>query len=119
MTYSLDFRQKVFELKEKKGLTFEETSEHFAISIRTLFRWQSKLEPCTTRNKPASKLDMDALANDVETFPDDYQWERGERLGVRQSTIHYALVRLGISYKKNLTASQSKHRTAHRFRKKD
>ncbi len=100
MTYSLDLRQKVFQLKDKKGLTFEETSAYFDIGIRTLFRWEKKLEPCTTRNKPASKVDMAALAKDIETYPDDYQWERGQRLGVGQSTIHYALARLGISYKK-------------------
>jgi len=37
MTYSLDFRQKVFAVKAKKNLTFEETSERFDIPIRTLF----------------------------------------------------------------------------------
>ncbi|MBB1466575.1 hypothetical protein H5300_25590 [Vibrio sp. SG41-7] len=45
MAYSLDFRQRVFACKEKHQLTFEQTSEHFGISIATLFRWQKRLEP--------------------------------------------------------------------------
>ena len=102
MTYSLDFRTKVFRIKEKKRLTFEQISDHFDISIRTLFRWQKKLEPAMTRNKPATKINMDRLEKDIERHPDDYQWEPGKRLGVTQSAIHYALQRLGVSYKKTL-----------------
>ena len=106
MTYSLDFRTKVFRIKEKKGLTFEQVSDHFDISIRTLFRWQKKLEPTMTRNKPATKINMDRREKDIERHPDDYQWEPGKRLGVTQSAIHYALQRLGVSYKKNVATSK-------------
>jgi len=119
MTYSLDFRKKVFEIKEKKGLTFEETSQHFAIPIRTLFRWQHRLEPALTRNKPATKIDRIVLAKDVERFPEDYQWERAERLGVSKTGIWKALRRLGVSYKKNPVSSQSQRRTAYRLPAKD
>ena len=107
MTYPLQFRQKVFAVKDKYNLTFQQTSDRFDIPIRTLFRWQQKIEPCTTRNKPATKLNMDKLAQDVEQAPDDYQWERAKRLGVAERTIGYGLKRLGISYKKNSQASQS------------
>ena len=82
MTYSLDFRQKVMDYKTKKGLTFEQTSHHFDIGIRTLFRWSSSLSPCNKRQKPATKIDMDALKHDVENSPDDCQWERALRFGV-------------------------------------
>ncbi len=75
MSYSLDFRRKVFETKAKKGSTFEETSQHFGISVRTLFRWQNKIEPCTTR-KPATRIDMGALLEDVRQYPDAYHHER-------------------------------------------
>jgi len=75
MTYSLDFRTKVFRIKEKKRLTFEQISDHFDISIRTGFRWQKKLEPAMTRNKPATKINMDRLVKDIERHPDDYQWQ--------------------------------------------
>ena len=56
MTYPLSFRKKVFAVKDKYTLTFEQTSVRFDIPIRTLFRWQRKLEPCTTRNKVASTI---------------------------------------------------------------
>lgn len=86
MTYSLDFRKKVFEVKEKLGLTFEETSKRFDVPIRTLFRWQRCLEPCKTRNKPATKIDMEVLAKDVKEHPDHYQWERAKLLESQQRT---------------------------------
>lgn len=107
MTYPLKFRQKVFATKNKFGLTFQQTSERFDVPIRTLFRWQKAIEPCLTRNKLATKLDMVALAEDVESAPDDYQWERAKRLGVSERTIGYGLKRLGISRKKNTKTSQS------------
>ena len=50
---------------------------------------------------------MVALAEDVESAPDDYQWERAKRLGVSERTIGYGLKRLGISRKKNTKTSQS------------
>ena len=109
MTYPLQFRQKVFAVKAKYQLTFQQTSERFDVPIRTLFRWHKRIEPCTTRNKPATKLDMEKLAQDVENAPDDYQWERAQRLGVAARTIGYGLKRLGIRRKKNVQKS-------HRFR---
>ncbi|MDR0218680.1 MAG: transposase, partial [Enterobacteriaceae bacterium] len=52
MGYSLDFRKRVLAYKEKHSLTFEQTSTHFEVAIRTLFRWSNKIEPCLTRHKP-------------------------------------------------------------------
>lgn len=105
MGYSLDFRQRALAYKEKYALTFEQTSVHFGIGIRTLFRWADKIEPCLTRNKPATKISDELLRHDVEKYPDDYQWERAKRLNVTQPAIHYALKRLRISYKKNASSS--------------
>ncbi|MDX7992597.1 hypothetical protein FE393_14990 [Xenorhabdus sp. psl] len=42
MGYSLDFRKKVLAYKDKHSLIFEQTSVHFEIAIRTLFRWSHK-----------------------------------------------------------------------------
>ena len=106
MAYSLDFRKQVFKLKESEGLTFEQTSERFDIPMRTLFRWQNRIAPKTTRNKPSTKIDMEALRKDVEENPDMYQYERAIKFGVGQSTIFYALKRLGISNKKNVISSK-------------
>ena len=105
MAYSLDFRQKILAYKEKHAFTFGQTSEHFDISIRTLFRWSNKIEPCQNRDKPATKVDMDALIKEVKEFPDDYQWARAKRMGVTQPCIHYALKRANITYKKNPQSS--------------
>ena len=110
MAYSLDFRKQVFKVKEKNKFTFEETSEHFGITIRTLFRWSKRLEAKLKRNKPASKVDMKRLEKDVRNHPDAYQYERAEKLGVTQSAIYYALKRLGISVKKNSSSPKSRRR---------
>ena len=107
MTYSLDFRKHVLKVKEKEGLTFEETSERFAISIRSLFRWSQRLEPFTTHKKAPLKIDMDALAKHVEDFPDLYQKERAQHFGVTGPGILAALRRLGITNKKNTKTPQS------------
>ncbi|WP_340621258.1 IS630 transposase-related protein [Xenorhabdus siamensis] len=107
MGYSLDFRKKVLAYKDKHSLTFEQTSAHFDISIRTLFRWSHKIEPCVTRDKPPTKISDEVLIIDVQNYPGDYQWERAKRLGVTQSAIHYALKRLRITQKKNAKTPQS------------
>jgi transposase len=106
MAYTLDFRKQLFKIKEKENLTYQETSERFGITIRTLFRWKNRLEPKEKRNKPATKIDMDKLAKDVKKHPDHYQYERADRFGVSQSTIYYALKRLGLSVKKNARSSK-------------
>jgi transposase len=119
MAYSLDFRKQVFKVKEKNNFTFEQTSKHFGITIRTLFRWNKRLEPKLKREKPATKVDMKRLEQDVKKSPDAYQYERAERFGVAQSTIYYALIRLGISVKKNANSPQSKRSKKVSFSKKN
>ena len=110
MTYSYDFREKVLKTKAKEGLGFGEVAARFCVGIASVVRWSKKLESQKTRHKPATKVDMEALKKDIEAYPDAYQYERSERLGVTQSAIWYALQRLGVTYKKNPSASQSKSR---------
>ena len=43
--YSLDYRQRVFKVKEEEGLTYEETSKRFGVGMRTLFNWKQKIDP--------------------------------------------------------------------------
>jgi len=105
MTYSLDFRKRVMKIKNKNKLTYGNISEQFGVSIRTLFNWNNRMEPKTTRNKPATKIDMNKLTLDVKNHPDDFQYERAERFGVSSSGIALALQRLKISYKKNTESS--------------
>ena len=105
MTYSLDFRQRVFRVKDQQGLSFEQTSKHFALSMRTLFRWHKSLEPKLTRNKPATKIDIQALKQDLQNNPERFQYERAQDYQVSQAAIFYALKRLNISRKKNAAPS--------------
>ena len=106
MAYSLDYRKRVFAVKKKEDLTFAATSKRFHVPMNTLFRWQRRLEPKTTRNKPAVKIDMEALGKDVKQNPDKFQYERAAQCGVTQGAIWFALKRLHISYKKNSVSSQ-------------
>lgn len=106
--YTLDFRKKVFEIKEKENLTFEEVSKRFHIGIATLFRWQKNIEPITKRNVKSRKIDMDKLKKDVKENPDAYQWERAEKFNVTAWGIGKALKRLGYTYKKNVLSSKSR-----------
>jgi len=101
MTYPLKFRQHVLELREREGLSYEETAKRFGIGQASLIRWVKKIEPQTTRNKPATKIDMDALAQDVALDPDAYQFERAQRFGVSTRGMCDALKRLKVSRKKN------------------
>lgn len=106
MSYSLDFRVQVFKIKETEGLTFQQTSERFGISTRTLFQWKKNIIPKTTRHKPATKIDMAALKKHVEDYPDAYQYERAVVFSVSPNAILYALRRLRITHKKNAVSSQ-------------
>lgn len=102
MTYSLDFRRKVLSIREKEGLTISEVASRF---------WVKSPVPRLGRNKPSTKIDMQALANDIHQYPDAYQKERAERLGVSQQGIYCALGRLGVTYKKKPYVTQERTQT--------
>lgn len=110
MTYSLDFRQKVVSTRAQESLTMEETAQRFGVGIASLARWLKNIVPQETRDKPATKIDMVALAQDIEAHPDAYQYERAQRLGVCTQCVNYALRRLGVTYKKNAAAPKGKRR---------
>lgn len=107
MACSIDFRRKVLEIKDRDGLSFEETALRFGVSKSSVSRWAKRLEPCLTRNKPATKITAERLVSDVERHPDAYQHERAERFGCSQRGICEALKRLKISRKKNFFPSES------------
>ena len=96
MTYSLDFRRKVLSIHEKEGLTIAQLAERFDVGVASVTRWLDRIEPCMKRNKPATKIDILALARDVEEYPDAYLYERAARFGVSVTGIFLALRRLGI-----------------------
>ena len=105
--YSIEFRREVLKTREKKKLSVKTTAELFGIHPITIFRWLKRIEPCKTRNKPATKIDMEALKKDVKLYPDAYQKERAKRLKVSESCVFYALKRLKVTYKKNSKTSKS------------
>ncbi|CAM4456902.1 MAG: hypothetical protein LEGION0403_FIIPPAGN_02782 [Legionella sp.] len=100
MTYSLDFRKKVLKVRAAEGLSIEEVAIRFGVGKASVMRWLIHLEPPKNRNKPATKIDMEALKKDVELHPDSYQYERAKRFNVSKTGIRTALIRLKISYKK-------------------
>ena len=104
MTYSLDYRQRVFKIKKEEGLTYEETRKRFGVGMRTLFNWSKKIEPKKGRDKVATKIDMEALKKDVEENPDRFQYERAKDHGVTPWAIGVALRRMKLSRKKNATS---------------
>ena len=110
MTYSLDFRRKVLSVRKAEKLTIAQVAARFSVGIASVTRWIKEIKPKATRNKPATKIDMDALAQDVIDFPDDYQYERAKRLGVSEKGIGHALRRMGVSYKKNSSPPKSERR---------
>src|SRR5258708_2842548 len=67
MTYSLDFREKVLSVYREEELTIAEVASRFCVGVASIVRWLKRVEPCRTRIKPATKIDMIALARDIRT----------------------------------------------------
>ena len=108
MTYPVSFRQHVLSVREKEGLTFDETSERFCVGVASLKRWSKCLTPKPYERRKIRKLDPTALAQDVADHPDAYQYERAARFGVSQKAIWQALRKLNVTHKKSDAASESR-----------
>ena len=105
MSYSLDFRRKVLEVRQRERLSIAQVAERFAVGKASVMRWLKRIDrkPSGFRHR---KLDMGALQQDLRDYPDAYQYERAARLGVTQNAICYALKhKLRVTYKKNTRAS--------------
>ena len=85
------------------------------MSRDTVFRWSKNIIAKAKRNKPATKITMEALKLDVSHYPDAYLHERAKRLHVSRNCVYFALRRLKVVYKKNSAASQGQSRKAHYF----
>ena len=112
MSYEEEFRKKVLSIKSDRKLTIEETANLFEIGKSTVQRWLKRVKSLKSTGRPR-KLCLEALKSDVDTFPDAYQYERAERLGVGQNAIFHGLKRLKISYKKKPYSSESRRREAY------
>lgn len=100
MTYSVHFRKKVLKIKVEEELSFVEVASRFGLSKTTVFKWSKNLEPKKKRNRPATKIDMEALRKDIDLYPDSYYYERATRIGGSPTGIRDAIYRLGVTYKK-------------------
>lgn len=101
MTYSIDFRRKVLSVRERDGLTIAQVARRFDIGVASVVRWLKQPGP-EVHGYRRRKIDMDALRRDIEQYPDAYQYERAVRFGVHQNTVHHALKKLKVTYKKTL-----------------
>ena len=86
MTYSIDFRKQVLR-SIKDGVTIRESAIFYQLSTITIHSWQQYLVPKTTRYKALIKILNAALLKDIEQYPDDYMYERAQRVGCRKSCI--------------------------------
>lgn len=118
MIYPVVFRKKVLEVKAKEKLSLKETAKRFAIGVASVSRWIKDISYKAKRNKPATKINMKALKEDLEIYPDGYLVERAARLGASKSGIHSAIKRLGISRKKKLFHIQKQTKKKERISKK-
>ena len=100
MSYPKEFRDQVFKIKEKEGLTNLQVAKRFGVSERVIYKWKHQKAPRQRRNKPATKINMEALKQDVADRPGAYLEERAKTFNVSVSCIFYALRRLNIRYKK-------------------
>lgn len=108
MTYSLDFRQKALELINDKGMSYRKASALLGVSTRTLQNWQANIDIKTKREVKPTKIDDEALLQDVQDYPYDYLYERARRFNCTDMGIYKALKRLGISRKKTRKYTQNK-----------
>ena len=106
MTYSIDYRKQVLSSIDN-GLTVREAAAFYKLSTSTIHSWRQILEPEKGQDKAPTKIPDDALLHDVKAYPDDYQYERANRLGCSKTGIHHALKRLKISQKKDIRTSKS------------
>ncbi len=98
--YNLTFIKKV--LQKRKQLSLRKLADKYDISVQAIQNQEKGKLPQGKRNRANTKLDFDSLLADVKEYPDSYQYERAERLGVSEACIWSNLKKLGISYKKTL-----------------
>ncbi|WP_254776423.1 transposase [Nitrosomonas sp. Nm34] len=69
MTYPISFRHKVLSVREKENFSIAQVVKRFCVGIASVTCWLKTPDPRTTRNKPATRIDMEILAHDVKDHP--------------------------------------------------
>ena len=88
------------ENKLEEGYSIRAVAAQFEINKNTIVEWKKRIEIKKTRVRKPSKINDDALREDVEKYPDAYQYERAARFNCGVSSIGAALKRLNITVKK-------------------
>jgi transposase len=120
--YSLDLRQRVFDLLAKgKSKLFIE--ENLGISTKTVLKWQKRYEttglidriiPKLTRPR---KVDYKKAKKFIEKHPDKTFKDIGYKFGVKDTAILYITKQLNITYKKTIPIRGKKGRFERRISK--
>jgi transposase len=105
MAYSIDFRAKAVEYKDK-GHTFAELKEAYGIDNKTYAKWKRLYAETQSykdkkRRSRGGKIAMDKLLQNVKKKPDSYLKELAKPFGCTPTAVFYALRWGNITYKKN------------------
>ena len=111
--YGISTIKKILFIKNREKWSIRRTAERFCISPNTVFKWSKGLMPKGKRKCKSRKLDMEGLKEDVNKYPDLYQYERAEKFQVSQNCICKGLKKLCVSYKKSLQTSRGKRRRSY------
>jgi len=105
MAYSIDFIKRAVAYKQE-GHTLKQLQDAFGIPSETYYDWKEKLENgfvfgVKAKGDRKRKIDKEALKKAVEMNPDAFLWELADQFDCTPVAIHYALVNMGITRKKN------------------
>jgi transcriptional regulator with XRE-family HTH domain len=92
--------EKLLSVMKEQGLTLLEAAERFGVGTANVSRWKHNTDPSFVRNKPGTKIDRAALAQDLAGNPDDFFYEWAARFSVSLSGMGSAVKGLGFSRKK-------------------
>lgn len=113
MAYSEDLRERVVNFVRSGGAKAE-AARRFEVSRWCIYNWLERecLQASKTGPKQPRRLAPDVLKVHVEQYPDAYQAERAQELGVSEYVIWYGLQRLGMGRKKNASVPRKKRRAS-------
>lgn len=104
MSYSEDLRRRVVDFVHQGG-SKAEAARRFNVSRGRVYAWLSLPSDQLAARKPGPtgprKLDLQQLETLLLEQPDLLQKEMAQKLGVCDSTVHYARKRLKITRKKD------------------
>ena len=118
--YSLDLRQRVFDLLEK-GESKLFIAHTLNVATKTILKWQKRYEetglidkivPTVTRPR---KVDYEKAKKFIEKNPDKTLKEIGDSIGTKNA--FYVIRKLNITYKKTLSVRGEKGRFERRVSK--